>query len=147
MGGPFVTFVLPVFGDIAGSGIENTEAGDGSDGHVLQQPQLVGVGSGDSIIAQRLTLVTPNERCIRRKQLSAVILVGITDTAPGAADIDRFRCVAQDTVQPLIIQAAYQPFNLTGSVAEFLALRAKEGADAFVQLFDFVPGNIPPDRF
>lgn len=119
MGRPFVTFVFPVFGDIAGGGVENTEAGSSGDGHVLQQPKLVGVGSGDIIIAQRFPLVTPNQRCICREQLGAMILVGITDTAPGAADIDRFRCVAQDTVQLFIIQAAYQPFNLTGSVQNF----------------------------
>ena len=91
--------------------MEDTEAGDGSDGHVLQQPKFVGVGSGDSIVAQRITLITPKQRCVCREQLGAVILVGIADTAPGAADIDRLRCVAQDTVQPLIIQAAYQPFK------------------------------------
>ena len=144
MGRPFVTFVFPVFGDIAGGGVENTEAGSSGDGHVLQQPKLVGVGSGDIIIAQRFPLVTPNQRCICREQLGAMILVGITDTAPGAADIDRFRCVAQDTVQLFIIQAAYQPLNLSGSIAEFLALRAKEGANAFVQFFNFVHGNKPP---
>lgn len=138
MSGPFVTFVFPVFGDIAGGGVENTEAGDGSDGHVLQQPKLVGVGGGDSIIAQRFPLVTPNQSCMRREQLGAVILVGITDTAPGTADIDGFRCVAQDTVQLLIIQAAYQPLDFAGGVAEFLTFTAKEGADAFVQLFNFV---------
>ena len=147
MSGPFVTFVFPILGDIAGSGIEDTEAGDGSDGHILQQPKLVGVGGGDSIIAQRFPLVTPKQRCVRREQLGAVILVGIADTAPGAADIDGFRCVAQDTVQLLIIQAAYQPLDFAGSVAEFLTFRAKEGADAFVQLFNFVRGNKPPDRF
>ena len=147
MGGPFVTFVFPVLGDIAGGGMEDTEAGSSGDGHILQQPKLVGVGGGDSIIAQRFPLVTPKQRCVRREQLGAVILVGIADTAPGAADIDGFRCVAQDTVQPLIIQAAYQPLNFAGCVAEFFTLCAKEGADAFVQLFDFVHGNIPPDRF
>lgn len=82
MGGPFVTFVFPILGDIAGSGIENTEAGDGSDGHILQQPKFVGVGSGEVIITQRLTIVAPNQRCVCREQLGAVILVGITDTAP-----------------------------------------------------------------
>lgn len=122
MGGPFVTFVFPILGDIAGSGIENTEAGDGSDGHIFQQPKLVGVGSGEVIIAQQFPLVTPNQRCMRREQLGAVILVGITDTASGTADIDWFRCVAQDTVQLLIIQAAYQPLDFAGSVAEFLIL-------------------------
>lgn len=135
------TYVFPVLGDIAGSGMEDTEAGDGSDGHVLQQPKFVGVGSGDSIVAQRLTFVTPNQCCIHREQLGAVILVGIADTAPSAADIDGFRRVAQDAVQPLIIQAAYQPFNFTGGVAEFFALRAKEGADAFVQPSNFVHGK------
>ena len=120
MGGPFVTFVFPVLGDIAGGGMEDTEAGSSGDGHILQQPKLVGVGGGDVIIAQRFPLVTPNQRCVRREQLGAVILVGIADTAPGAADIDGFRCVAQDTVQPLIIQAAYQSFNLAGCVTELI---------------------------
>lgn len=114
MSGPFVTFVFPILGDIAGSGVEDTEAGDGSDGHILQKPKLVGVGSGEVIITQRFPLVTPNQRCIRREQLGAVILVGITDTTPGTADIDGFRCVAQDTVQLIIIQAAYQPLDFTG---------------------------------
>ena len=144
MSGPFVTFVFPVFGDIAGGGIENTEAGNCGDGHILQQPKLIGVGSGEVIITQRLTIVAPNQRCVCREQLGAVILVGITDTAPGAADIDRFRCVAQDTVQLFIIQAAYQPLDFAGGVAEFLTLTAKEGANAFVQFFNFVHGNKPP---
>ncbi len=87
MGGPLVTFVFPILGDIAGSGVEDTEAGDGSDGHILQKPKLVGVGSGEVIIAQRFPLVTPNQRCMRREQLGAVILVGITDNglAEGSA--------------------------------------------------------------
>ena len=71
----------------------------------------------------------------------------VGDTASGTAGEYRLCHVAQNAVQLLIIQAAYQPLDFAGSVAEFLALTAQEGADAFVQLFNFVHGNKPPDRF
>ena len=102
--GPRVAQVLPVLGHIRAALADHGHAGDGGDGHILQQPQLHAAGGQDGL-GGTLVEVVIQQRGTLIEQLRAPVVEGLGLIALGGEGKDGLSVMPDGLEQSMEVDA------------------------------------------